>query len=175
MRRVEVCPYNRKWPVQFTEEAMKLFCTLQGNVTDIYHIGSTSIPGLKAKPIIDMMPVVENIVLADQYNEEMQAIGYEPKGEYGIFGRSFFIKGKDKRTHHVHVFQEGSYHIKRHLAFRDYLRAHPDEKKKYGDLKEGLAKEFPDDIESYITGKEALVKEIEAKALDWKFKQGDVL
>lgn len=167
MRKVEVCPYNKEWSGQFTEEAKKITRIFQDEIGDIHHIGSTSVPGLKAKPIIDIMPVVKDIELADQYNQEMQTLGYEPKGENGIPGRRFFKKGGDQRTHHVHIFQEGSYHIKRHLAFRDYLREHADEKQKYGELKESLAKQFPYDMESYINGKESLVKEIEAKALDW--------
>jgi len=167
LRRVEVCPHRKNWCLQFREEAVKIQHIFQQEIAEIHHIGSTSVSGLKAKPIIDMMPVVKNIEVVDQYNEEMQVLGYEPKGENGIPGRRFFIKGKDRRTHHVHIFQEGSYHIERHLAFRDYLRAHANEKQKYGDLKDNLAKQFPYDMESYINGKEALVKEIEAKALQW--------
>ncbi|MFD2657668.1 GrpB family protein [Gracilibacillus thailandensis] len=167
MRRVEVCPYNEKWPEMFLEEANQLKIILGNNIVDIYHIGSTSVPGLKAKPIIDMMPVVKDINRIDRFNAEMHKIGYIQKGENGIPGRRYFQKGGDNRTHHVHFFQVGSYEIKRHLAFRDYLRFHPESKKSYGELKEALAQQFPYDIGSYIEGKEQLVKEIEAKAIDW--------
>ncbi len=159
--------YNEKWPLLFVEEREKLKLLFGNEIIDIHHIGSTSVPGLKAKPIIDMMPVVKDIDLVDQYNQEMQAIGYEPQGENGIPGRRYFQKGGDNRSHHVHIYQVGSYDIERHLAFRDYLHRHPDVKKSYGDLKERLAQQFPYDIASYINGKERLVQEIEEKALDW--------
>ena len=76
-------------------------------------------------------------------------------------------KGGDNRTHHIHIYQLGNSEIDRHLAFRDYLRAHPDAAKKYGDLKEDLSQRFPYDIESYIKGKEQLVLEIDRKAMVW--------
>lgn len=167
MRKVEVCPYQEKWPYMFLKEAEKLRHVFKHEIIDIYHIGSTSVPGLKAKPIIDMMPVVRDITAIDSYNEKMIEIGYEPKGENGIPGRRYFQKGGDQRTHHVHVFETGSEAITRHLAFRDYLRNHPEDRHRYGELKEKLAQQFPYDIVSYIKGKEHLVREIELKALKW--------
>lgn len=113
------------------------------------------------------MPVVQDIGLIDQYNQAMRNIGYEPKGENGIPGRRYFQKGGDNRTHHVHIYEVGSEEIKRHLAFRDYLKSHPEVMKRYGELKERLAQQFPYDIDSYIKGKELLAKEIEEKALKW--------
>lgn len=115
----------------------------------------------------DIMPIVKDINMIDKYNADMQEIGYEPKGENGISGRRYFQKGGDNRSHHIHIYQVGSYEIKRHLAFRDYLRKKPEVRKTYGDLKEQLAQQFPYDIESYINGKESLVKEIELQALEW--------
>jgi GrpB-like predicted nucleotidyltransferase (UPF0157 family) len=173
LRKVEVCSYNEKWSVKFAEEAEKLNLIFGKEMVNIYHIGSTSVPGLKAKPIIDLMPVVKNIDIVYQYNEEMKKIGYEPKGENGIPGRRYFQKGGDNRTHHVHMYQLGSDEIKRHLAFRDYLRKHQDVKKTYGDLKEELAKQFPYDIESYINGKDRFVRELEVTALNW-FKENQI-
>jgi len=167
LRKVEVSSYNENWPLLFTEEAEKLKLIFGNEMVDIHHIGSTSVPGLKAKPIIDIMPVVRNIDHVDTYNQEMQDIGYQLRGENGIPGRRYFEKGGDHRSHHVHIFQNGSNEIKRHLVFRDYLKEHPNEKKMYGELKEKLAKQFPFDIDSYINGKEHLVKEIEARAWKW--------
>lgn len=172
MRKVEVCSYSKKWSYMFTEEVEKLKLIFGNEIVEIHHIGSTSVPGLSAKPIIDIMPIVSNINQIDKYNQEMQAIGYEPKGENGIPGRRYFQKGGDNRSHHVHIYQIGSYEIIRHLAFRDYLQTHPNEKKSYGELKEKLAKQFPYDIESYIRGKEHLVREIEVKALNWYRENG---
>lgn len=151
----------------YTEEAKKLNLIFKNEIVDIYHIGSTSVAGLKAKPIIDIMPVVKDINIVDKFNADMKEIGYEPKGENGISGRRYFQKGGDNRSHHIHIFQVGSYEIKRHLAFRDYLRINPEVRKSYGELKEQLAQQFPYDIESYIKGKDRLVKEIELQALEW--------
>lgn len=167
MRRVEVTPYNEKWPLMYMAEEAKLKHILGGNIVAIYHIGSTSVPSVKAKPIIDIMPVVKDINLVDRFNEEMREFDYEPMGEFGMIGRRYFHKGKKTRTHHVHIFQDGSPDIERHLAFRDYLREHSDVSDRYGALKEKLAKQFPNDMDSYINGKDALVKEIEAQALEW--------
>ncbi|GMA64187.1 GrpB family protein [Alicyclobacillus fastidiosus] len=167
MRRVEVTPYNEQWASMYAAEAEKLRRIFGRQLVAIHHIGSTSVTGLDAKPIIDIMPVVQNISLVDEYNQSMRDIGYDPRGENGIPGRRYFQKGGDNRRHHVHVFQVGSPHIERYLAFRDYLRAHRNEAREYGDLKRKLAREFLCDIDSYIQGKESLVGEIEQRALKW--------
>jgi GrpB-like predicted nucleotidyltransferase (UPF0157 family) len=168
-----VCLYNPKWASMFAEEAEKLTLIFGNEILDIHHIGSTSVPGLNAKPIIDIMPVVKDINIIDKYNEMMQDIGYEPLGENGIPGRRYFQKGGDNRSHHVHIYHINSNEIIRHLVFRDYLQRHPDVMKRYGKLKEKLAHQFPHDIESYINGKEHLVCEIEEKALEWSKKTLD--
>lgn len=167
MRKVEVTPFNQKWQAMFEEERSKLAEIFGTEVLGIHHIGSTSVANLKAKPVIDIMPVVKEIHRIDAFNDKMTLIGYDPKGENGINNRRYFQKGGDKRTHHVHVYQFGNLDIERHLAFRDYLRVHKDDAKRYGALKEELSNRFPYDIHSYISGKEPLVKEIEQKALVW--------
>jgi len=167
LRKVEVSPYNGQWVMSFEEEASKLHRIFGSEIIEIYHIGSTSVKGLKAKPIIDMMPIVKDINRIDKYNDAMAAIGYEAKGENGLPGRRYFQKGGDQRTHHVHIYQVGNPEIERHLAFRDYLREHPMVAKKYGNLKEELSQRFPYDIESYIKGKDSLAIEIERKAISW--------
>lgn len=136
----------------------------------ICHIGSTAIPGMSAKPIIDIMIKVHHINCVDRYNEAMAALGYQAMEENCIPQRRFFQKGGDERTHHVHVFPTGSEHIARHIAFKEYMIAHPEEAKAYSRLKEELAKQFPADMESYIKGKDAFVKEKEKKAIAW-YKQ----
>lgn len=168
MRKLEVCRYDEEWPKQFHQEMKKLQDIYGEEIVTIHHIGSTSIKGLKAKPIIDIMPVVRDIKEIDKFDDRMKEIGYEPRGENGIPWRRYFQKGGDFRTHHVHIYQEGDSQINRHLAFRDYLRMNRELKTKYGDLKERLSKQFPYDIASYIKGKEQLVSEIEKKALSWK-------
>lgn len=152
----------------YEKEAVKLRKIFRSEITEIYHIGSTSVDGLIAKPVIDIMPVVRDVNRIDDYNTEMIDIGYEPKGENGLPGRRFFQKGGDERTHHIHFYEMGNTEIERHLAFRNYLRTHPDALKKYGSLKKELSQRFSRDIEAYISGKEQLVSEIEKKAMDWK-------
>ncbi|MFG6117146.1 GrpB family protein [Halobacillus sp. MO56] len=171
MRKVEVVDYNKRWPEEFKKEAESLQDIMGSMLMYIHHIGSTSVAGLSAKPVIDIMPVVKKIEQVDQFNEAMEAIGYEAKGELGIPGRRYFRKGGDDRTHHVHVFQEGSPDIERHLAFRDYLRVHPEEAKAYGQLKTELARKFPNDIEAYMDGKDPFIKDRERRALVWYKKQ----
>ncbi|WP_144510976.1 GrpB family protein [Bacillus sp. FJAT-22090] len=167
MRKVLVEEHSAEWKKKFEEEAILLQKAFGSEIQIIHHIGSTSVNGLSAKPIIDIMPVVRDISKIDTFNNEMIAIGYEPKGENGLPGRRYFQKGGNDRTHHVHIYEVGNPGIERHLAFRDYLSTHPNVKKKYGNLKVALAKQFPYDIESYIKGKENVASEIERDALKW--------
>ena len=123
---VKVVPYCSGWPELYRQEAEKISKILGEQLVAIHHIGSTSVPGLPAKPIIDILPVVKEISAVDAHNAQFEALGYEPRGEYGIPGRRFFRKGLEHRTHHIHIFQESDQpNILRHVAVRDYLRAHP--------------------------------------------------
>lgn len=167
MRKVIVSPYNEQWNFLFNEEANELTRILNKEIVSIHHFGSTSIKGLAAKPIIDILAVVREISLIDQYNSELELFGYKGKGEKGIPGRRYFQKGGDDRTHHLHIYQIGSLEIERHLAFRNYLRSHPTAMQEYGELKRELSQQFPYDIESYIAGKEARVLKIQEQALNW--------
>jgi len=168
-RRIEVVPYDPGWPERFRREAEQLRTVFGSQVVAIHHVGSTAIPGIKAKPIIDILVVVEDLDQVDRRNAEMAARGYIPKGSFGIPKRRFFIKGTEtERTHHVHVFGLAHPAIRRHLAFRDYLRAHPGRARAYSRLKEELARKFRHDIEGYMAGKDAFIKNIETEAQAWK-------
>ncbi|OZQ73537.1 GrpB family protein [Paenibacillus odorifer] len=170
--KVTVTEFNEQWSLTFIEEAQKIKAIFADALVDIHHIGSTSVSGLKAKPIIDIMPVVRNIEAVDEFNQQMTALGYECMGEFGISGRRYFRKGGNSRTHHVHVFQmDNKIDIDRHLAVRDYLRSHPETVKQYGDLKDTLAKQFPEDIAAYIDGKEEFVVNLERTAYEWYLNQ----
>ena len=164
--KVEVVPYNPKWSFLYEQEADMLRRILSSELVAIYHIGSTSVAGLAAKPIIDIMPVVKCIGKIDVLNPMFEQAGYECMGEFGIPGRRYFRKGGDNRTHQVHVFGKGdTFHIKRHLAVREYLRSHPTVCAEYGELKRRLASQYPDDIEAYCNGKETFMRQLEQKAL----------
>ncbi|WP_042162957.1 GrpB family protein [Paenibacillus gorillae] len=167
MRKVEVTPYQKLWEERFKETAVKLQAVLGDEIIEIHHIGSTSVPGLAAKPIIDVLPVVKDIKRIDEYEAIMREEGYVPKGENGISGRRYFAKGGDSRTHHIHIYEQGHDQIARHLAFRNYLRCHTEAAHTYGQLKIDLASQFPLDIDAYIKGKEGLASEIDRLALEW--------
>lgn len=173
-RKVEVVTYHTIWPERFEQEARALAEVFGKLLVSIHHFGSTSIPGASAKPIIDILVSVTDIEGVDKLNPRLRELGYSAVGEYGIPGRRFFYKGThDLRSHHLHVYQVGSPHILRHLAFRDYMRAHPHSARAYSLLKEQLAVQYPEDMESYIAGKDHFVKEQEARALDWYREQAD--
>jgi GrpB-like predicted nucleotidyltransferase (UPF0157 family) len=166
-RVVEVVPYDTAWPAMFREEKKMMRRILKDEVLEIHHIGSTAIPGMYSKPTIDILVVVRKIEKVDDFNAPMSGIGYVAKGEFGIPGRRFFYKGSDRRSHHLHIFQEGSPEIDRHLRFRDFMISHPREAAEYAQLKRGLASRFRSDIDSYCHGKDAFIKEIDAKAEAW--------
>ena len=169
IRRIKVVPYDPLWPSRFEEEASRISAVLGGELVAIHHIGSTAIVGMWAKPIIDIMPLVRDIQKVDMYSEAMIALGYEPKGENTIPGRRFFIKGGDaNRSHHVHAYEPDNPEVARHLDFRDYLVGHPQDAEAYASLKRSLAARFPHDINGYIAGKDAFVKEILQRAQAWR-------
>jgi GrpB-like predicted nucleotidyltransferase (UPF0157 family)/GNAT superfamily N-acetyltransferase len=168
MRKVEVVGYNPDWPVQFEGEAARLRSVFDAELVALHPIGSTAVPGLAAKPVIDILVEVRDIQRVDGLNPAMEALGYTARGEMDIPGRRFFSRQMgEERTHHVHVFQSGSAHIERHLAFRDFLRTHPAAARRYGELKLALAERFPADIVGYMEGKDAFVKQTERLALAW--------
>ncbi|STX28499.1 glutamate rich protein GrpB [Legionella beliardensis] len=163
-RRVQVVPYNANWPINFAEEAEKIKIALGDNCLAIHHIGSTSVPSLAAKPVIDMVPVVLDITKVDDANTAMLALGYEAKGEYGMPFRRYFQKGGNQRTYHVHAFEAGSPEIERHLKFRDWMRNHPEDREAYARLKQGLARQYSEDINAYCLGKDEFIADIDRKA-----------
>jgi GrpB-like predicted nucleotidyltransferase (UPF0157 family) len=171
LRTVTVVPYDDHWPALFAREAALVRETLGGVAVQIHHIGSTAVPGLAAKPIIDILLEVTDLDALDAANDRMRAIGYEPRGEFGIPRRRYFPKGGADRTHQIHAFAVGDEHVVRHLAFRDYLRTHPDTAREYAALKLKLAAECENDLDRYCDGKDACVKAIEARALQSREKQ----
>lgn len=166
MRKIEVVDYSSDWARKYQEERGLIKSILGDDVIAIYHIGSTSIEGLKAKPIIDILLVVEDLDSLDGYDIDFRRLGYEPMGEYGIEERRFYMKGGDERSHHIHAFSYDNLNeIMRHLIFRDYLRENEDVRKDYEELKESLAVKYPYDNEGYCDGKDEFVKRLEKKAL----------
>jgi GrpB-like predicted nucleotidyltransferase (UPF0157 family) len=169
MRSIKIVPYNPNWPDLYRQEARKIAAALAGEIILIHHIGSTAIPGIKAKPVIDCLIEVYQIERVDSYNDELITLGYHPRGENGIPGRRYFNKKiGNEHTHHLHIFKVGHPEIDRHLDFRDYLRAHPNKAQAYSQLKEKLAEKYRHDSVAYTAGKNEFVREIDQKAARWR-------
>lgn len=174
-RTIEVVDQTPEWSVLFEKEAAHLAVVFGTQLAAIHHIGSTAIPGIKAKPIIDVLVVIKQIETIETFNAPMQQLGYRPRGEClenpipGTPGRFYFSKDTaGVRTHQVHVCPEGHADIADKLAFRDYLRAHREEAEEYSRLKERLAAEHRHDIVGYIQGKDAFVQGMIAQAQVWR-------
>jgi GrpB-like predicted nucleotidyltransferase (UPF0157 family) len=170
-------PYSADWPRQFELEAARLRELLGAELVAIHHIGSTAVPGLAAKPIIDFLPIVRQIERVDLLTHAFAAAGYRAWGEYGLPGRRYFTKDDDvgTRTHNVHIYGMHDAEIARHLAFRDYLRAHPAFQREYEEVKRRAYFLFPADIERYNDAKDAWIKRVEREALEWyrRFDESD--
>ena len=160
---VIVLPYDKKWKQDFIDIKNELAEALGTLAISIEHVGSTSVEGLAAKPIIDIDVVVkaDDVIKAI---DTLGSIGYIYEGNLGIEGReAFAYEGKEHlQIHHLYVCPEDSAELKRHLAFRDYLRRHPQDREKYGNVKLEAARKYPDDIERYIECKSPVIEEIYA-------------
>ncbi len=166
--RVEIFPYDPQWVARFRQEAGILRSILGEQIVAIHHIGSTSVPGLQAKPIIDVLLEVSDIEELDRHNQAMREQGYDPRGEFGLPRRRYFPRRADGRhVTHVHSWQTGDMEIRRHLDFRDYLISHPQTREAYGRLKAELAKKFAGDRDQYVEGKHAFCQETERQAVAW--------
>ena len=138
----------------------------------VEHIGSTAVPGLAAKPVIDLMAGVRELPLRRREISALARYGYEFRGEAGVPDRAFFRKfTSGVRTHHLHVTVFGSEFWREHLLFRDYLRTHPGEARRYETLKRELAKTHLADRELYTAGKSGLILGLLARARAWRARQ----
>ena len=160
--RVELREYDPSWAQIFETERLLIAPIFDGRAVGIEHIGSTSVPDLCAKPIVDVLVGLRELALSDDEIKAMEELGYEYLGEFGLPGRLYFRKG-DPRTHHVHVVEHGGEHWERHLAFRDALRANPEERQRYDALKRQLAAEGHP-WEAYSELKTPFIREVEARA-----------
>jgi GrpB-like predicted nucleotidyltransferase (UPF0157 family) len=163
---IVLVPHNTEWSSNFVRESAEVAAALGDVLVAIHHIGSTAIPGILAKPVIDILAVVTDLALVDLQAGTLRALNYEAMGEFGIPGRRYFRKNRADgvRTHQLHAFSVDSSEPQRHLAFRDYLRAHPRAAQAYVELKLELRRRFPTDIQSYAEGKTEFVRDIELRA-----------
>ena len=160
---VEIVEFDPAWPAMFEEEKARILEACGEWLETVEHIGSTSVPGLAAKPIIDMMPGLRRLEDGRHCIEPMEKLGYQYLGEYGIPERLYFNRGVP-RSHHVHMFVVGHGQWDRHLLFRDYLRTHPQAAAAYADLKRELARRHREDRDAYTDAKTEFVRTIEAQA-----------
>jgi GrpB-like predicted nucleotidyltransferase (UPF0157 family) len=161
--------HRDSWRKDFEVEAARIRSALGEVLVVIHHIGSTAIPGIYAKPIIDILAEVTSLEALDARVNNMQSLGYESMGEFGIPERRYFRKDDSVglRTHQIHAFTHQSPQVLRHLAFRDYLISHPETAQEYSDLKRRLVQTCNGDIEAYMNGKHPFIKKVERKALEW--------
>jgi len=173
MRKVEVVAHDPRWRDAFEAEAKRVAAALGENVSAVHHIGSTAIPGICAKPVVDLLVEVRDVTEVDGRGPAMESLGYEVLGEYGIPGRRYFRKDDREgvRTHQVHAVEAGSPEAVRHLAFRDYMIAHPGDAQRYSELKRKLAEEHPQSMDGYMDGKDGFIKEMDRRAAQWRTSQ----
>lgn len=163
---VRLTAYTAQWAVAFECERVALMDMLAPHLMAVEHFGSTAVPGLVAKPVIDILAVVHDLGPFDEHPLGLAALGYEAAGPRGIPRRRLFLKGGSARSHHLHVYQWSDPDIARHLALRDYLRCVASERDAYGTFKAGLAHAYRD-THKYSPAKKPYVAALEARALEW--------
>ncbi|WP_409340797.1 GrpB family protein [Paenibacillus sp. MBLB4367] len=167
MRSVTVVEYDPKWVKMF--EALRDFVapSISDIVLTIDHVGSTSVPGLPAKPIVDMDVVVATRDDVQIAIEKLAALGYVHEGDFGIEGREAFVPPSGVPWHHLYVCTVDNAEYKRHIMFRDYLRSHAQEAEEYGKIKLKLAQQFHNDRKAYTNAKTDFVEGILTRT-GWK-------
>ena len=168
---IRVVDYDPKWPIMFADLSRVIAGFLGELALAIEHVGSTSVPGLAAKPIIDIDVVVESRRAVSESIERLARLGYIHQGDLGVPGREAFRHGGDEEVprdgsgrkwpaHNLYVCARDNEALALHLAFRDYLRQNPHEADAYAELKRGLAQRFPHDMDAYVEGKTEFVEGI---------------
>jgi GrpB-like predicted nucleotidyltransferase (UPF0157 family) len=164
-RPVIVTAYDPEWAVAYAEAATEARTLLGAALLRIEHVGSTAVPGLAAKPTIDLLAEVVGFAALEARCEALARAGWQRAANRLDAEHLLFLRRHgEHRTHHLHCFTRGSGHIRRMIAFRDYLRANPAVAAEYGVLKRALAAAHPRDIDGYMRGKDEFVKRHEAEA-----------
>ncbi|MDF2548897.1 MAG: hypothetical protein K0R93_3795 [Anaerosolibacter sp.] len=164
-KRVIVVPYDPKWNEEFQKLKSYLEKALENSIVAIEHVGSTSVEGLSAKPIIDIDVIIESYDRFEDVKSRLESSGYYHEGDLGIKDREAFAYSEKQGVmeHHLYVCPRNSNELKRHIAFRDYLRAHKEDKKKYSEIKLQAAIKYPTDIDHYMEAKNPCIAEIYKK------------
>lgn len=162
--KVRLSEFDSSWKKSFKDECDVMTRIFGDEIVSFEHFGSTSVPGMKAKPVVDMMILVRDINQVNKYDAQLESLGYDVAGEWGIEGRRLLRKGGDNRSHHIHIYQHDHPEVYRHLVVRDYLTEKPEEVKSYSDFKEKLASKY-DDTREYSKAKKEFVSELEKRAI----------
>jgi GrpB-like predicted nucleotidyltransferase (UPF0157 family) len=160
--RVTLLPYQRAWARLFREEARRLRAALADRVLRVEHVGSTAVPGLHAKPILDIVVAVRDMSDAARFEEALAPLGYIHKAENDRPGRLYFVKRlpDDRSTHHLNITELDTECWSTHVTFRDYVRSHPEAREEYGKLKRALARRHHHDRAAYQEGKASFIQQI---------------
>jgi GrpB-like predicted nucleotidyltransferase (UPF0157 family) len=169
---VLLSPYDATWPLEFAAEADRIERACRGLALRLEHIGSTSVPGLSAKPVIDILAGRPGNISGEVYVAAFRQLGYEHKGAYGVPGRNYFRRGTP-RTHHVHLVSWSSATWEDHLLFRDYLRAHEDVAREYETLKREIMALYLQDKERYTDAKGPFVRSVVRRAREERLAASD--
>jgi len=164
---VIVLDYNPNWPEAFQSLRKRIADALGDMAAAIEHVGSTAVPGLAAKPIIDIDVLLASETMLAAAIERLASLGYIHRGNLGVPEREAFFAPANSPPHHLYVCPPCSAEFRRHVAFRDYLRAHPEDAKSYGDLKRALAERYREDRSAYNTAKTEFVAELTRKSTQY--------
>lgn len=165
MRKITVQDYDPAWPGRFEQLRSHIWPTISDIATTIEHVGSTSVAGLAAKPIIDMTIVIHAAPQMPQLIDRLATIGYPHRGDQGVPGREAFARPDGTPAHNLYACVHGNnLGLRNHLAIRDHLRCQPAAARSYGELKKDLARQFPNDIDAYVDGKTEFILKILAEA-----------
>jgi GrpB-like predicted nucleotidyltransferase (UPF0157 family) len=169
---IRLVPYDSTWPLEFAAEAARIEVACEELPLKLEHVGSTSVPGLAAKPVIDILAGRPGNVSGHTYVAAFRQLGYEHKGSYGVPGRNYFRRGSP-RSHHVHLVSWSSALWRDHLLFRDYLRTHPDAAREYETIKRELAGMYLQDKERYTDAKGPFIRSIVRRAKELRTAMSD--
>ena len=164
-RKTQISDYDPNWIHLFETEA-RLLQSIFGEIAlTIHHIGSTAIPGIKAKPIIDILITTHDMEKIDNFDDQLELFNYVIGGEFGLPGRRFYCKGDAQHCHfHVHIYEATNPSVEKYLVFRDYMIAHPRDADEYESLKTDLAIKYPNNRTLYTQSKGEFINNIFKKA-----------
>lgn len=167
---VQLEAHDPGWSLQVVREVVRLRSVVGESLLEVHHIGSTAIAGIVAKPILDLIPEFRSLATLDASRKALESLGYDWRGEYGLPGRRYCTLSEPatgRRLVHAHCYAAGDAEIDRHLAFRDYLRAHEDVARAYEAEKLRCRALHPHDSGAYSEAKNAWIQPVQAAALVW--------